>query len=231
MICPGVRGGAGLVPVVGLIRSLSARVERDSSQTCRHGSLHPDRRAPGPLPRFGGSIGMLADQVDHVIGVDTHCDSHELAVVAASSGGVVARSSQRATPHGYAQALRFAASHASGVRVWAIEGSGHYESAFARLAGAAPIPASSGHTSRHRLSRGGDRQLNRARRYGSDLDPAVKSVVSNHRGHSRNHASRQSCLAPFPWSKAAGRQASVLNTRAGEIRAPPANACGISSAP
>src|SRR6266567_7538502 len=48
MICPGVRGGAGLVPVVGLIRSLSARVERDSSQTCHHGSLHPDRRAPDP---------------------------------------------------------------------------------------------------------------------------------------------------------------------------------------
>ena len=30
------------------------------------------------------------------------------------------------------------------------------------LAGAAPIPASSGQTIRHRLNRGGDRQLNRA---------------------------------------------------------------------
>jgi len=36
------------------------------------------------------------------------------------------------------------------------------EAAFARLCGAAPIPASSGQTSRHRLSRGGDRQANRA---------------------------------------------------------------------
>lgn len=36
------------------------------------------------------------------------------------------------------------------------------EAAFARLAGAAPIPASSGVTTRHRLHRGGDRQLNRA---------------------------------------------------------------------
>ena len=34
--------------------------------------------------------------------------------------------------------------------------------AFARLAGVAPIPASSGQTIRQRLSRGGDRQLNRA---------------------------------------------------------------------
>jgi transposase len=36
------------------------------------------------------------------------------------------------------------------------------EAGFARLAGVAPIPASSGQTQRHRLSRGGDRQLNRA---------------------------------------------------------------------
>jgi transposase len=36
------------------------------------------------------------------------------------------------------------------------------EAAFARLAGVAPLPASSGMTIRHRLSRGGDRQLNRA---------------------------------------------------------------------
>jgi hypothetical protein len=36
------------------------------------------------------------------------------------------------------------------------------EACFARLAGVAPLPASSGQTIRHRLSRGGDRQLNRA---------------------------------------------------------------------
>jgi transposase len=36
------------------------------------------------------------------------------------------------------------------------------EAAFARLPGAAPLPASSGKTIRHRLSRRGDRQLNRA---------------------------------------------------------------------
>ena len=36
------------------------------------------------------------------------------------------------------------------------------EAAFAALCGVAPIPASSGKTRRHRLSRGGDRQANRA---------------------------------------------------------------------
>jgi hypothetical protein len=36
------------------------------------------------------------------------------------------------------------------------------EAAFAKLSGAAPIPASSGKTTRHRLSRGGDRAANNA---------------------------------------------------------------------
>jgi transposase len=45
---------------------------------------------------------------------------------------------------------------------WSHKGRIHSEAAFARLAGAAPVPASSGQTIRHRLDRGGDRQLNRA---------------------------------------------------------------------
>jgi transposase len=36
------------------------------------------------------------------------------------------------------------------------------EAAFAALAGASPIPASSGQVTRPRLNRGGDRRLNRA---------------------------------------------------------------------
>ena len=44
---------------------------------------------------------------------------------------------------------------------WSHPGRLHSEAAFARLAGAAPIPASSGKTIRYRLDRGGDRQLNR----------------------------------------------------------------------
>lgn len=45
---------------------------------------------------------------------------------------------------------------------WSHPGRIHSEAAFARLAGSAPIPASSGQTIRHRLDRSGDRQLNRA---------------------------------------------------------------------
>lgn len=45
---------------------------------------------------------------------------------------------------------------------WSHSGRIHSEAAFAALAGTCPIPASSGNTTRHRLNRGGDRQLNRA---------------------------------------------------------------------
>jgi len=65
---------------------------------------------------------------------------------------------------------------------WSHHGRVRSEAAFARLAGAAPIPASSGQTTRHRLSRGGDRQLNRAlhtvilhRRL---HDPATKDYIA-----------------------------------------------------
>jgi transposase len=45
---------------------------------------------------------------------------------------------------------------------WSHPGRISSEAAFARLAGAAPIPASSGQTLRYRLDRSGDRKLNRA---------------------------------------------------------------------
>jgi transposase len=45
---------------------------------------------------------------------------------------------------------------------WSHHGRISSEAAFARLAGCAPIPASSGRTIRHRLDRSGDRKLNRA---------------------------------------------------------------------
>jgi len=65
---------------------------------------------------------------------------------------------------------------------WSHQGRVRSEAAFARLAGVAPIPASSGQTIRQRLSRGGDRQLNRAlhtvvlhRRH---HDPATKDYIA-----------------------------------------------------
>ena len=46
--------------------------------------------------------------------------------------------------------------------VWSHPGRIRSEAALAQIAGTCPIPASSGKTIRHRLNRGGDRQLNKA---------------------------------------------------------------------
>ena len=75
---------------------------------------------------------MLADELDHVIGVDTHRDRHALALVAARSGGVVGGLELPASAGGYRQALAFARRHAPGRRLWAIEGTGCYGAGLAR---------------------------------------------------------------------------------------------------
>jgi transposase len=69
---------------------------------------------------------MLADQVDHVIGVDTHRDSHAAAIVAAPSGALELETAIVANPFGYKRLLRFTRQHAGGRRVWAIESSGSF---------------------------------------------------------------------------------------------------------
>ena len=56
---------------------------------------------------------------------------------------------------------------------WSHHGRVRSEAAFASLAGVAPIEASSGQRSRHRLNRGGDRPLNRALHTARDHPDAV----------------------------------------------------------
>ena len=75
---------------------------------------------------------MLADQLDYIVGVDTHLDEHVLAVVASPSGAVVAKRSARASARGYASALRCALEAGNGARVWAIEGTGSYGAGLTR---------------------------------------------------------------------------------------------------
>jgi len=76
---------------------------------------------------------MLADELDYVIGVDTHRDEHVLAVVTAPAGAVVARKVIGADGRGYREALRVAEQLAVGKRAWAIEGSGSYGAGLARF--------------------------------------------------------------------------------------------------
>ncbi|MGE5273976.1 MAG: IS110 family transposase [Verrucomicrobiota bacterium] len=76
---------------------------------------------------------MLADELDYVVGVDTHRDEHVLAVLAAPAGAVIAKLAVCANGRGYREALDFAEQHANGTRVWAVEGVGHYGAGLARF--------------------------------------------------------------------------------------------------
>ena len=76
---------------------------------------------------------MLADELDYVIGVDTHRDEHVLAVLTAAAGAVVAGEALPANARGYRETLRFAGRYAAGRRAWAIEGTGSYGAGLARF--------------------------------------------------------------------------------------------------
>jgi transposase len=69
---------------------------------------------------------MLADEAAHVIGVDTHRDSHTAAVVETATGVVGPHATTSADPPGHKRMLAFAREHAPGSRVWAIESSGSF---------------------------------------------------------------------------------------------------------
>jgi transposase len=74
---------------------------------------------------------------------------------------------------------------------WSHPGRFRSEAAFASLAGTAPIPASSGQTVRHRLNRGGDRQLNRA----------LHTIVISRLGHhpeTKRYAARRTAEGKTP---------------------------------
>jgi transposase len=76
---------------------------------------------------------MLADELDFVVGVDPHRDSHAITVVEVRTGIVVVESSVAADSGGYAEALRVADEHAPGRRAFAIEGSGSFGAGLTRF--------------------------------------------------------------------------------------------------
>src|SRR5215218_2119609 len=85
---------------------------------------------------------------------------------------------------------------------------------FARLAGAAPIPASSGRTVRHRLDRGGDRQINRALHTIALTrmrhDPATRDYVKRRKAEGKTTREILRCLkrsiARLVWKHLRGSQ-------------------------
>ncbi|MDX2574728.1 IS110 family transposase [Streptomyces scabiei] len=81
---------------------------------------------------------------------------------------------------------------------WSHPGRFRSEAAFASFAGVAPIPASSGLTNKHRLNRGGDRQLNRAMHtitlIRMRLDPTTKAYVARRISEGKSSRDAQRCL-------------------------------------
>ncbi len=108
---------------------------------------------------------MLADELDYVIGVDTHRDEHVLAVLTAAAAAVVAGEALPANARGYRETLRFAERYAAGRRAWAIEGTGSYGAGLARyLAGRGETVLEVSRTPRaERRLRGKDDTLDAAR--------------------------------------------------------------------
>jgi transposase len=76
---------------------------------------------------------MLADDVDHVIGVDTHASEHALCLVDAATQRTARSLTIAASRTGYRRALRLARAQAPGRRVWALEGTGSYGAGLARF--------------------------------------------------------------------------------------------------
>lgn len=79
----------------------------------------------------------LAQQVDLVIGVDTHKHTHTAAIVDAATGGKLAELTVPTDPGGYGRLLAWADATGRGLRTWALEGGGGYGAGLARFLTAA----------------------------------------------------------------------------------------------
>ena len=92
----------------------------------------PDRSRTSVPGKEENAVTSLAEVVDVVIGVDTHKHTHTAAVVVAGTGAAVEHRTVGTDPHGYDQLASMADEH-SGLRVWAIEGTGGYGAGLTRF--------------------------------------------------------------------------------------------------
>ncbi len=75
---------------------------------------------------------MLAEEVDVVVGVDTHKHTHTAAVISTATGAAVDEITVGTDPDGYAELVAMADRH-SGLRAWSIEGTGSYGAGLTRF--------------------------------------------------------------------------------------------------
>ena len=112
-------------------------------------AARPDRRSDPEQRGTQLALKTVARRIQQLTAEERELN-HEIEQLTASARSPSARPARHRALH--AAQLLLSWSHPGRVRS---------EAAFARLAGAAPIPASSGQTIRYRLDRSGDRRLNR----------------------------------------------------------------------
>jgi transposase len=161
---------------------------------------------------------MLADDVSYVLGVDTHADTHALALVEAKTQRTRGTLTIAASRRGYRKALRLACRQAPGSRVWALEGTGSYGAGLARF-----------------LQERGERvlEVERPRRPGRrgrlksdllDAELAARSLIAGERGaHPRLGPETQALRALLVAREGAvsARTAALNELRALLLTAPP----------
>ena len=147
---------------------------------------------------------MLADQLDYIIGVDPHRDTHALAVVHVLSGAVVVEATVGASSNGYAEALKLADEHAPGRRAFAIEGTGSYGLGLSRfLTGQAERVLEVGRLRRERRTGGKTDALDAVR--------AARSALANERPSTPRAGGERQALQAL----VAAREGAVNAKRAG----------------
>ena len=148
---------------------------------------------------------MLADQLDYIIGVDPHRDSHALAVVHVVSGAVVFESTVVASSDGYAHALKLVDQHAPPRRAFAVEGTGSFGAGLTRF-----------------LTLRGEQvlevgRLRRERRSGGKTDALDAALGRERRGAGWAAAAFGTALAGSAVAIAAGRRYSGARVEDGSV--------------
>ena len=147
---------------------------------------------------------MLADQLDYIVGVDPHRDSHALAVVEVVSGAVVFEATVEANSDGYARALKLVEEHAAAGRAFAVEGTGSFGAGLTRfLTGRGERVLEVGRLRRERRSGGKTDALDAVR--------AARSVLSEQRPATPRAGGERQALQAL----VAAREGAVNAKRAG----------------
>ena len=147
---------------------------------------------------------MLADQLDYIVGVDPHRDSHAIAVVHVQSGAIVFETTVVASSDGYAKVLKIVGEHASGRRAFAVEGTGSFGAGLTRfLTGHDEQVLEVGRLRRERRSGGKSDALDAVR--------AARSVLSQQRPATPRAGGERQALQAL----VAAREGAVNAKRAG----------------